>query len=406
MRFLQKLLQTRLFNPRFGLSFLGEFEPQIRKKAQALLILSSKRVNRRCQKSMSRSSVQNTLPRQVSAFSTASTSWHDVSKTRAFQPGYGIVPAQRNFTALLNFVETPLEWEAPEARKIAKGHSPISRHFAHLNRFINPEKSLKQALFIAGTTLGVLFVLMVVGVTRFITTPTDAPTKPAHALVATSLHEEPLEPEEETMQANALFAVAHGLEASSTHKKTKPAPFRNDPFKPLVELDWLKSLLNQSNAEKKDASFTTSSNNQPKVQPFANQPAEPSLGVPVESLIQFVGVVSNEDPRKPATILVKLLNETHSILLSKRIGSSFEYGGNYFTLTSVKGGSLYLTVNGLHSRVELSNRSSAQVNTKANTGANTGANTQVSSRPNQGSLPNTPLPDATIEKLLNDLGNV
>jgi hypothetical protein len=351
---------------------------------------------------MSRSLVQKTLPRQVSAFSTASTSWHDVSKTRAFQPGYGIVPAQRNFTALLNFVETPLEWEAPEARKIAKGHTPISRHFAHLNRFINPEKSLKQALFIAGTTLGVLLVLMVVGVTRFISTPIDSPPTPAHALVATSWPEKPLESEEESMQANALFAVAHGLESSSTHKKTTKAPFRNDPFKPLVELDWLESLLKQSHAEKKDASFTTPSNNKPKVQPFANQPAEPSLGVPVESLIQFVGVVSNEDPRKPATILVKLLNETTSILLSKRIGSSFEYGGNYFTLTSVKGGSLYLSVNGIHSRVELSNRSNVQVKTEANTGANT----QVSSRPNQGSLPNATPQDSTIEKLLNDLGNV
>jgi hypothetical protein len=355
---------------------------------------------------MSRSFVQNTLPRQVSGFSTASTSWHDVSKTRAFQPGYGIVPAQRNFTALLNFVETPLEWEAPEARKIAKGHPPISRHFAHLNRFIDPEKSLKQALFIAGTTLGVLLVLMVVGVTRFISTPTDAPTTPAHALVATSLPEEPLEPEEESMQANALFAVAHGLETHSSHKKTTTAPFRNDPFKPLVELDWLKSLLNQSNAEKKDTALMSPKNEKSTVQPFANQPAEPSLGVPVESLIQFVGVVSNEDPRKPATILVKLLNETHSILLSKRIGSSFEYGGNYFTLTSVKGGSLYLTVNGVHSRVELSNRASAQVNTQAGAGANTGANKQVSSRPTQGSLPNATPQNATIEKLLNDLGNV
>jgi hypothetical protein len=345
---------------------------------------------------MSSSPLQNKLPRQASAFSTASTSWHDVAKTRAFQPGYGIIPAQRNFTAMLNFVQAPLEWEALESEKIAAGQHPITRYFSQLNRFIDPQKNMKNALFIAGTSLGVALVLMVVGMTHLIKTPHEE-TAQNQTLLAASLPEENFDGSEETLKANALFAVANGLETSTSKGKPKVAPFRNDPFKPLIELEWLKSLLDKQN-EKKNTQVISNPEQPQNVKPFPSKPVETSLGVPAESLIQFVGVVSNEDPRKPATILLKLLNETNSIMLSKRIGSSFEYGGNYFTLTSVKGSYLYLMINGFKNLVELSSASSSQTSSSRNN--------NISSTPPQKSMPNASREESSIENLLNDLGNV
>jgi hypothetical protein len=396
MPFFYKRLQTRLFNPRFGLSFLGEIRHQKPKKTPLFLILNSKRVQNGVKESypMSSSPLQNKLPRQASAFSTASTSWHDVAKTRAFQPGYGIIPAQRNFTAMLNFVQAPLEWEALEAEKIATGQHPITRYFSQLNRFIDPHKSMKNALFIAGTSLGVALVLMVVGMTHLIKAP-HGETAQTQTLLAASLPEENFDGSEESLKANALFAVANSLETSTSKRKPKVAPFRNDPFKPLIELEWLKNLLDKQN-EKKNTQVISNPEKPQNVKPFPSKPVETSLGVPVESLIQFVGVVSNEDPRKPATILLKLLNETNNIMLSKRIGSSFEYGGNYFTLTSVKGS--YLMINGFKSRVELSSASSSQTSSSRNN--------NVSSTPPQKSMPNASREESSIESLLNDLGNV
>ncbi len=348
--------------------------------------------------SSSSSPLQNKLPRQASAFSTASTSWHDVAQTRAFQPGYGIIPAQRNFTAMLNFVESPLEWEAPEAEKIAHGEHPITRYFSQLNRFIDPQKSTKNALFIAGTSLGVVLVLMVVGVTHLIKAPRES-VRNTQTLLAASLPEENFDEAEESLKANALFAVAHGLQAPPSKSKPTTAPFRNDPFKPLIQLEWVEALLDKQNAENKDKEIVSPPKDSQTLKPFPKKPAEPSLGVPVASLIQFVGVVSNEDPRKPATILLKLLNESNSIMLSKRIGSSFEYGGNYFTLTSIRGAYLYLIINGIKSQVALSNTpSSAQ--------ASASGNQRLSNNPPQKSAPPSDHEASNIEKLLNDLGNV
>ncbi|MCE2930328.1 MAG: hypothetical protein LW809_02930 [Vampirovibrionales bacterium] len=347
---------------------------------------------------MSSSPLQNKLPRQTGAFSTTSTSWHDVAKTRAFQPGYGIIPAQRNFTAMLNFVETPLAWETSEAEKIAEGHHPIIRYFSKLNRFLDPEKSTKNALFIAGTTLGVVLVLMVVGFTNLIKAPTEK-ISDNQTLLAASMPEENFDESEESPKANALFAVANGLEASPSKSKSAPPAFRSDPFKPLIELEWLKALLDKQNADKEKASPITKPTTTQTVNPFPSKPAEPTLGVPVESLIQFVGVVSNEDPRKPATVLLKLLNEANSMMLSKRIGSSFEYGGNYFTLTAVKGAYLYLTINGFKNRIELSSTSPSSQTTGS-------GNRNVSTNSNQTPLPNSNNEDSNIEKLLNDLGKV
>ncbi|MFN7310231.1 MAG: hypothetical protein ACK5T0_02565 [Vampirovibrionales bacterium] len=346
---------------------------------------------------MSSSPLQNKLPRQTGAFSTTSSSWHDVAKTRAFQPGYGIIPAQRNFTAMLNFVETPLEWEAPEVDKIAEGHHPITRYFSQLNRFIDPQKSTKNALFIAGTSLGVVLVLMVVGFTNLIKAPNEK-ISDNQTLLAASLPEENFDESKESLNANALFAVASGLEASPAKSKPAPPAFRSDPFKPLIQLEWLKALLDKQNTEKEKASTITKPTTTQAVKPFPNKPAEPSLGVPVESLIQFVGVVSNEDPRKPATILLKLLGETESMMLSKRIGSSFEYGGNYFTLTAVKGAYLYLTINGFKNRIALSSTSSSQ--------SSSSGSRNVSQNPPQNAMPNAGREESNIEKLLNDLGNV
>jgi hypothetical protein len=159
----------------------------------------------------------------------------------------------------------------------------------------------------------------------------------------------------------------------------------------------LKSLLDKQN-EKKNTQVISNPEQPQNVKPFPSKPVETSLGVPAESLIQFVGVVSNEDPRKPATILLKLLNETNSIMLSKRIGSSFEYGGNYFTLTSVKGSYLYLMINGFKNLVELSSASSSQTSSSRNN--------NISSTPPQKSMPNASREESSIENLLNDLGNV
>ena len=336
-------------------------------------------------------------PRPIAAFNHVSSSWHDVAKTSAFQPGYGLLPTQRNFSAMLNFVESPLEWEAPEVDKIAKGQHPIIRYFSQLNRFIDPHKSMKNALFIAGMSLGMVLVLMVLGITQQINVSRHNNDRDKQAFLSSSaLAEAPIGEENDALEATALFAVANGMEESNQKTKAKAPPFRPDPFKPLIKLEWLEKMMGTQKDDKTNTTVVSPPQKKQTLNPFPSKTNTASLGVPVESLIQFMGIISNDDPRKPSTVLLKLLDGSNSLMVSKRMGNSFEYGGNYFTLTSIKGPSLYLSINGIKSRVELSNTSSDQTK-----------KTRTVSNYNQNALPNSDNnKDSTIEKLLNDLGNV
>jgi hypothetical protein len=191
------------------------------------------------------------------------------------------------------------------------------------------------------------------------------------SLLKPLLHSSPSTVNEESISLNESHLPATSLLAmekkeallsdlpESKAPQSKPIPLRNDPFRPLVKLTWLAQLSKPEttmDAEKIEKSigvplpaseWETESTPSPK-----------AAVIPLSSLMEFIGVVSDENPHKAATVLLKLFHDSGELLLSKRIGSTFQYEGNTYTLTAIKGATLFLNVNGFPEQIRMSTQSS------------------------------------------------
>jgi hypothetical protein len=185
------------------------------------------------------------------------------------------------------------------------------------------------------------------------------------------LHSSPSTVNEESITLNESHLPATSLLAmekkeallpeisESKAPQPKSIPLRNDPFRPLVKLTWLAQLSKPEttmDAEKREKSigvplpsseWDTESTRSPK-----------ATMIPLSSLMEFIGVVSDENPHKAATVLLKLFHDSGELLLSKRIGSAFQYEGNTYTLTAIKGATLFLNVNGFSEQIRMSTQGS------------------------------------------------
>lgn len=310
-----------------------------------------------------------------------SISWQQVAER---SQGFRRASTPRDFHRMLHFVSQPLQWEATEQEAIAEKRLPITRTLTQVSRVLDVMKEAKSTVWIIGLTVLLSATLLYLGIYLGISPELAKPSTEASA--ETSLLASHL-PEEEEGSVNAFLSVAS--EVNQKMKKTAPKDlnFRADPFKPLVQMQWLEKLKAE---ERENASRPSEgSSTPPTVKPFPAPNILPVNTIQASSLMAFVGVISDDNPKKPATVLLKLLGDSGGQIVSKRLGTSFEFGGNYITLTALRGATLYLVVNGFKDALTLSPTEAMKTSS---------SNTTTAS-------PNGQTP-SELEKILQDLGRV
>jgi hypothetical protein len=305
-----------------------------------------------------------------------SVSWQDVTE---HSQGFRKASTPRDFHRMLQFVSQPLQWEASEQNAIEEKRLPITRRLAEVSRLLDVFKETKVTVWLTGITLALVATLLYFGITKEFT-PQAVKAPEEASLLATHL------PNEGENPANAFLSVAS--EVNQKMKKTAPKDlnFRTDPFKPLVQMQWLEKLK----SEEENPSYRPSETEAPapSVNPFPNQNTPAVNSIQASSFMEFVGVISDENPKKPATVLLKLLGDSGGQIVSKRLGTSFEFGGNYITLTALRGATLYLVINGFKDALTLSSTQ----------GTTSSSSTNTTSTKEQ-----TP---SEVEKILQELGRV
>jgi|GEM_PF-3941045 len=336
------------------------------------------------------------------------TSKHDALPRQGTSPAWvqnDTAPDKKgaSLNEMMSFVSVPIRWTFDDAQQIQEGRFPIERNQQRLIPFWQHLKHMKTLLISGSIALLLVFTLIGFGIKQGLKQAPE-PLQQALGFLATGSTFAKQSPETRAEEAEAPnFQKANAAIDKAMPSPFKELPFREDPFHPLISLEWWQRLID-TNAEEIQNNRSVPSPEQytntdspsvgylpdsttPKteVTPFPSQPTVPLIPHPA---LEFVGIVADANNSNKATVLLRSSQNGTGIMLSKQIGETFTVDGQKITLRSLTKGRLNMNVNGLSQHLNM---------------ANSGVHPTASGVPprKQG-----PASDDDIDKILDELGNM